>query len=90
MTNLNPNAISDDNPDLLNPSKGVPRWEANMEALRTLQAMETEGREATAAERRTLEGVTAHPVWCVGLGGKCHGPGQASVGKSGGCAFPVV
>ena len=56
MTNLNPYATSDDNPDLPNAAKGVSRWEANMEALRTLQAVETEGREATAAERRFMEG----------------------------------
>ena len=42
MTNLNPYATSDDNPDLPSATKGVGRWVANMEALRTLRTLETE------------------------------------------------
>ena len=56
MTTFNYYATADDNPDLPNPTKGVSRWEANMGALRTLHTLEAEGREATEAERRTLEG----------------------------------
>ena len=41
---------------LPNPARGVKRWQANMDALRTLRAIEAEGRTATAAERRVLEG----------------------------------
>ena len=40
---------------LPNPT-GVPRWNANIAALRTLRELEAQGKEATAAERRILEG----------------------------------
>lgn len=44
MVTPNPYTIADDNPDLPNPNRGVARWEAKMEELRTFQALETEGR----------------------------------------------
>ena len=56
MVTPNPYTITDDNPDLPNPNRGVARWEAKMDALRTLQDIESAGREATAAERRVLRG----------------------------------
>ena len=46
---------------------GIPRWNANVDALRTLKRIEAEGRPATVEERRILEGYS-------GFGGSEFGP----------------
>ena len=46
---------------------GIPRWNANVDALRTLKRIEAQGRPATVEERRILEGYS-------GFGGSEFGP----------------
>ena len=55
-------------------TKGVARWNDNITALRTIKKLESENREATAAERRTLEGYS-------GFGGSEFNPAFGTRGE---------